>query len=65
MTYRTYYEENSYVIWPWGRYRGRYLRDLPDAYLRWAVMSITDTGMAQICADELARRDPALRKKIT
>jgi hypothetical protein len=60
---KTLYQENSYIKWPWGKHQGKYLRDLPDDYLRWAVIAITDTGMAQICADELARRDPALGKK--
>ena len=63
MTYRTLYEENSWIVWPWGRYRGRYMRDLPDSYLEWAILNITDQGMAQICADELARRRPQFKRK--
>lgn len=61
---KTHYQENSWIKWPWGKYRGRYLRDLPEPYLTWAVMNLTDTGMAQICADELARRRPELRRKL-
>lgn len=62
MTYRTYYQENSRIVWPWGRYRGRVMRELPDSYLEWAVLNLSDQGMAQIAADELARRQPRLRR---
>jgi len=61
MKARTYWKENSEIRWPYGKYRGRWLRELPDSYLEWVIRTFTDQGLAQICADELARRRPALR----
>jgi len=61
---KTHYKENSEIRWPWGRYRGRWVRELPDGYLKWVVLTVRDTGMAQVAADELARRNPKITGKI-
>ena len=62
MTYKTYYQENSYIRWPYGKHRGKLVREMPDDYLKWVVKTFTDLGMAQVAADELARRNPVLKK---
>jgi uncharacterized protein (DUF3820 family) len=60
--YRTYYKHNSYIRMPWGKYQGRYLREIPDDYLKWAIMTWSDAGMAEMMAIELARREPKFKK---
>ena len=62
MKTKTYWQENSYIKWPYGRHRGRYLREIPDSYLEWVIKNFQDPGLAQIAADELARRRPELRR---
>lgn len=54
-------KQNSYIRMPWGKHRGKYLREIPDAYIEWAIMNFDDAGMAEIMAVELSRRRPDLR----
>lgn len=60
-TMKTYYKQNSYVKMPWGKYKGRYLKEIPDEYIRWAILKYQDQAMAQMFADEWARRHPEYR----
>jgi uncharacterized protein (DUF3820 family) len=62
MKARTFYQENSYIKWPYGKHKGKLLKEIPDDYLNWVIKRFTDQGMAQVAADELARRNPALKK---
>ena len=55
--------EESYARMPWGRYRGYFLKDIPTAYLKWAVLNYTDIGMAIWLKDELLRR-PQVRRQL-
>ena len=48
---------------PWGKYKGFYLKDVPNDYIRWVVMNYDNQpGFAQVCAEELVRREPALKR---
>lgn len=54
--------EFAYTKMPFGKYRGYYLKDIPDDYVKWAIMNYTDQGVATMFAVELARRYPDYRK---
>lgn len=60
MSYEKY--EFAYTKMPYGKYRGWYLKNIPDDYVRWAIMNYTDQGIATMFAVELARRYPEYRK---
>ena len=49
---------------PFGRYRGWYLKNIPDDYIIWAVKNISDRATADMFSIELQRRQPKLRKSV-
>ena len=56
------YKEYEFTRMPYGKYKGFFLKDLPEDYLKWAVMNIKDRGIATMFATELQRRNPKLRR---
>lgn len=60
---KEYYKEYAYTKMPWGKYKGRFLKDVPDDYIKWAIMNWTDRGVAEMFKIELLRRDTGLRQK--
>jgi uncharacterized protein (DUF3820 family) len=46
---------------PYGRYKGYFLKDLPEDYLQWCVSNWTDRAMATMFSIELQRRNPKFR----
>lgn len=42
---------------PWGKYKGYYLKDVPDSYLKWAAINWQDRGVAIMFRIELSRRE--------
>jgi hypothetical protein len=60
---KNWYNVYAHTRMPFGKYRGRYLKDIPDDYITWAVINITDRAQAEMFAIELQRRQPQLRKK--
>lgn len=59
---RQQWNQYEYTKMPFGKYRGRFLKDVPIEYIRWAVMNIQDRASAEMFSFELQRRDPKLRK---
>lgn len=59
---RENYKEYAYTKMPWGKYKGRFMKDVPDDYLKWAVLNWSDPGAAEMFKVELLRRVPALRR---
>ena len=55
------YKEYELTKMPYGKYKGFFLKDLPEDYLRWCVLNFKDQGMATMFATELQRRNPRLR----
>ena len=49
--------EYQYTRMPWGKYKGRYLREIPDDYIIWAVKNWSDKATAHMFVVELARRN--------
>ena len=56
-----YYQEFAHTKMIWGKYKGYYLKDLPEDYLKWAIMNYTDLGMAEMMSIELQRRNKSFR----
>jgi hypothetical protein len=60
---KNWYNVYAHTRMPFGKYKGYYLKDIPDDYITWAVINITDRAQAEMFAIELQRRQPQLRKK--
>jgi len=56
------YTEYMTTKMPFGKYKGYFVKDVPEDYLKWVVMNHNDKGIATMCATELQRRNPKLRK---
>lgn len=56
------YNEYAYTPMPYGKHRGKFIKDIPDDYIKWAINSYTDRAMAEMMAVEWQRRYPAFRK---
>ncbi len=52
----------QYTKMPWGKYKGYFLKDIPDEYVKWAIMNYSDRGMCEMMSHELQRRYPKLRR---
>jgi len=48
--------EYSYTRMPWGKYKGRYLKEIPEEYLQWAANAWQDQATALMFKAELAHR---------
>lgn len=59
---REQYNEYAYTKMPWGKYKGIFIKDIPDDYLKWAVQNWSDRGVAEMFKVELLRRVPSLRR---
>jgi hypothetical protein len=59
---KTWYNVYAHTKMPFGKYRGWFLKDIPDDYIRWAVINVNDKATAEMFVIELQRRDPKLRK---
>ena len=56
------YQEYATTRMTFGKYKGFFIKDIPEDYLKWAVMNIKDRGIATMFATELQRRNPKLRR---
>ncbi len=61
---KNYYNVYAHTRMPFGRYRGWYLKNIPDDYIIWAVKNISDRATADMFSIELQRRQPKLRKSV-
>lgn len=55
------YNEYMYTKIKWGKHRGKFLKDVPDDYLKWGIMNINDTGIATMFGIEYQRRHKQMR----
>lgn len=60
---RNNYTEYCHTKMFFGKYKGWFLKDIPTDYIKWAVIEIEDSALAEMFSIELQRREPALRKK--
>lgn len=49
-------KEYAYTKMPWGKYKGHWLKDIPDEYLLWCVENWRDQTTSEMFKTELARR---------
>lgn len=59
---RERYTEYMHTKMPFGKHKGVYVKDIPDSYLKWAVLNISDRASAEMFKIELLRRDAKLRR---
>lgn len=57
---KEYYQEYAYTRMPYGKFKGVYLKDIPDDYLKWAAVNWNDRATAIMFRIELARREITL-----
>ena len=48
--------EYKYTKMPWGKYKGRFLCELPDDYIKWCILNWKDQGIAYMFVAEAQRR---------
>ena len=48
--------EYEYTKMPWGKYKGKFMKEIPDDYIIWAVKNWKDEYTAQMFVVEMARR---------
>jgi hypothetical protein len=58
---RDTYEEYTHTKMPFGKYKGKWLSEIPDSYLKWGILKC-DNYVATMFSIELQRRYPALRR---
>lgn len=56
------YQEYMYTKIHWGKHKGKYLKDVPDDYIEWAIKNIDDIGIATMFSIEYQRRHKKMRK---
>jgi uncharacterized protein (DUF3820 family) len=59
---RNSYIEYAHTKVPFGKYKGRFLKDIPDDYVKWALNNHSDRGICEMMAVEWQRRYPKFRK---
>jgi len=55
------YNDFEYTIIHFGKYKGRYLREIPDDYIVWAIKNIDDDALATMFSIEYQRRHKQMR----
>lgn len=58
-----YYNEYMYTKMTFGKHKGKFIKDIPLDYLKWAIMNIEDRGLATMFSIELQRREPKYKSK--
>ena len=56
------YNDFEYSTMSFGKYKGKYLKDVPTDYIKWLVTNIEDEVQAMTYMVELQRRDKSYRK---
>ncbi len=54
---KEFYSEYAYTKMRYGKYKGRFLKEIPDDYLIWAVKNWDDLASRAMFATELTRRN--------
>ena len=48
--------EYQFTRMPWGKYKGRFISELPDDYLKWCLLNWSDRATIQMFVAEAQRR---------
>ena len=46
----------EYTIMPFGKYKGTYIKAIPDSYIEWCINNIEDEGLVEMFKNEYMRR---------
>lgn len=60
---KNWYNVYAYTRMPFGVHKGKYLKNIPDDYLKWGVLNMKDRATADMFSIELQRRYPRLRQE--
>jgi len=55
------YNEYMYTVLHFGKHKGKFLKDVPDEYVVWAIQNIEDIGIATMFSIEYQRRHKKVR----
>jgi uncharacterized protein (DUF3820 family) len=56
------YNDFEYTIVHFGKYKGKFLKEVPTDYIKWVISNHADTAVATMFSIELQRRDKKFRK---
>ena len=56
------YQEYMYTKLNWGKHKGKFIKDVPDDYILWAIQNIDDVVIATMFSIEYQRRHKEMRK---
>ena len=59
---KNFYNVYAHTRMPFGKHKGKYLMNIPDEYIQWAITNLEDRATAEMMSIELQRRYPKLRK---
>ena len=59
---KNWYNEYAYTKMPFGKHKGKFIKNIPDEYIEWAINNLTDQATATMMAVEWQRRYPKYRK---
>lgn len=48
--------EYQFTRMPWGKYKGRFISELPDDYIKWCVLNWSDKAAVHMFVAEAQRR---------
>jgi len=54
--------EFAYTKLSFGKYRGWFLKDVPDSYITWVMLNYHDRGICEMMSVEWQCRHPEYRK---
>ena len=58
------YQDYVYTKMRFGKYKGWFLKDIPDDYIKWDILNLKDQASAEMFSVELQRRHKEFRKSI-
>lgn len=50
------YQDYKYTKMPFGKYKGIFIKDIPDSYIEWGILNIQDKALAEMFKIEYQRR---------
>jgi len=58
---RQVYNEYQYTKLRFGKYKGYFLKDVPNDYISWAILNLKDRASAEMFSVEFQRRHKKFR----
>tara|TARA_R110000868_G_scaffold410899_1_gene700779 strand:- start:1061 stop:1261 length:201 start_codon:yes stop_codon:yes gene_type:complete len=61
----SYHETRKHTKMPFGKFKGVYIKDIPDQYIKWLVMNLKDKATTYYFSEELLYRDKKLKRQLS